>query len=96
MTVTVVQLKQELWIKIKTFNEQSFSPIQFNLLHISHKPSEAQRVDLVAVRQEAALLDVSHKPPDRNVIQDKFKVEQLLDGLTELVHLTRTQNIHSF
>lgn len=49
------------------------------------------QVYLVAVRQEAALLYVSHKPPDWNVIQDKFKVEQLLDGLTELVHLTHTK-----
>lgn len=56
---------------------------------MSNKP-EAQQVYLVAVRQEAALLYVSHKPPDWNVIQDKLKVEQLLDGLAKLVHLTHT------
>lgn len=49
---------------------------------------------LVAVRQEAALLYVSHKTPDWNVIQDKLKVEQLLDSLTKFVHLTHTKHIH--
>lgn len=46
----------------------------------------------MAVRQEAALLYVSHKPPDWNVIQDKFKVVQLLNGLTQLVHLIHTKH----
>lgn len=55
--------------------------------------AQMQKVYLVAVRQEAALLYVSHKPPDWNVIQDKFKVIQLLDGLTKLVHLAHVKHI---
>lgn len=45
----------------------------------------------MAVRQEATLLYVSHKAPDWNVVQDKFKVVQLLDGFTQLVYLRHTQ-----
>lgn len=48
----------------------------------------------MAVRQEAALLYVSHKAPDWNVVQDKFKVVQLLDGFTQLVYL-RHKNTRS-
>lgn len=40
------------------------------------------------MRQEAALFDVTHKPPYGDVIQDKLEVVQLLNGLAELVHLT--------
>lgn len=42
---------------------------------------------LVAVRQEATLLNVADEAPDRNVVQDELKVVELLDGFTELVHL---------
>lgn len=51
-------------------------------------------VYLVAVRQETTLLYVSYKTPNWNIVQDKFKVVQLLNGLTKLVHLPRKKNKH--
>lgn len=41
------------------------------------------------MRQEATFLKIPHKPPDWNIIQDKFKIEELFDGLTELIHLKK-------
>lgn len=73
---SVVLLKQELCIKIKSLrNLQYFSvsmylclPHTIQSAQCIDKPSGAQEVYLVAVGQEAALLYVSHKPPDWYVI----------------------------
>lgn len=81
----------QLWNKFQTTLRDNLTPGYNTVSSVYHtNPQSHKKADLVAVRQEAALLDVSHKPPDRNVIQDEFEVEQLLNGLMELLYLTHT------